>query len=324
VIKGEGEITLLETILNYNKCTSNNIKGTTTIIDNKVQISPSRGLIKNLDELPLLDYRGIPARFYAANKTRYYVFTSRGCDYSCDFCTLHEHWGGCTRYFSIERTLAEIANIVSIFKPAQISFGDDTLDLQSERVLFICNELIRNKFPVKFGCKTRLDMLGIDCLQLMYEAGFAEISIGVESNNEEQLQLLNKSTNLSSFKNLYAILLSAKQLNVRINLNFILGVPNETKETLQHKMDFIIDTCNKYNAIPLLSFITPHCGTSMQINHNTYGLKIVDSNNDNYTHLHPVCIPTSMGVNAIDILKETYNTISKATCSEIFNPLLEA
>lgn len=237
--------------------------------------------------------------------------------------TLTAHWQNKHRKCSIDRVLREIDQIVNIFSAPQISFGDDTLSLDKDYFKKLCEELSKKNFPVHFGGKTRIDLIDFDCLDLMYMAGFRELSFGIESNDERQLATLKKRNIFSALKNLDDVLGYATKLGFRINLNFILGTPEETAESLESKASFIIKHCSLPNIIPLLGFFTPHRGTRLYENANVLGLKIIDHNYDHYNHLQPVCLPDSLGLDGIEILKQTYNYVSKETSSVKYNPLLE-
>ncbi|MFA6472579.1 MAG: radical SAM protein [Candidatus Latescibacterota bacterium] len=324
VVKGEGERTLVEVLRKIKDNSSyNNVSGISYRHEASVCTNQNRELIGNLDELPPTLYDKIPVNMYKKCNTRYYVFASRGCCYDCDFCSLASHWQRKHRRCSIDRVLEEIAQLIRLFEPKRISFGDDTLALDSVYFRKLCENLASRAFPVQFGGKTRIDLINPEYLNLMRVAGFREISFGVESNNPEQLHLLNKKSIINALDSLDKILQLSEELKYRINLNFILGTPGETVNTLNDKAEFIIKHCSSPKVIPLLSFITPHRGTKLFMEAEKIGLKIVDHNYDHYNHLQPVCLPDTLGINGMSLLRQVYNEISKETNSEEYNPLLE-
>lgn len=324
VFRGEGERSFVEVLKKIK--TGNNyetVKGISFRSNGNIISNPHRDLIQDLNDLPQTLYDRIPINIYKKYETRYYVFASRGCSYSCDFCTLNSHWGQKHRKCSSERVLKEIETIVNLFSPSQISFGDDTLSLDKVYFKKLCEALSHEKFPVNFGGKTRIDLIDYEYLEVMHKAGFRELSFGIESNDAQQLKTLNKFGILHALENIDNILEHATDLGFRINLNFILGTPGETLESLDSKALFIIKLCSFPNIIPLLGFFTPHRGTKLYENTNKVGVKIIDNNYDHYNHLQPVCLPDSLGSNGLDLLKKTYNFISKETGSVKYNPFLE-
>ena len=218
--------------------------------------------------------------------------------------------------------LAEVDHLVKTFAPKQISFGDDTLSLDGRYFDELCTHLANSNFPVRFGGKTRIDLIDSTRLRLMQKAGFREISFGIETNDEVQLKNLNKGPVFHSIGRLKDIVREASDLGFRANLNFILGIPGETSASLKKKADFIISHCSIPNVVPLLGFLTPHWGSELYTRTTDLGLKIIDSNLDHYNHLQPVCVPESLGPDAHKELIEAFNNISEATNSELYNPIL--
>ena len=323
IVRGEGEETLLELLLSlFYKQNYSNINGTSIKIGNEVLINADRQLINELSRLPILNYKSIPIEVYKKYNSRFYVFASRGCSYNCHFCTLSSHWQIKHRSFPHERVIAEIENIINIFNPKQISFGDDTLCLNATYFEKLCIELSKHRYNVKFGGKIRLDLINRKLFKLMSEAGFIELSFGVESNDSQQLDILNKGSIFRSLNKIDDVLKLSMDYGVRINMNFILGMPGETIDSLCSKTDFIIEKCKHPNVIPLLGFLTPHPGTIVHANLNALKLRVIDSNLENYNHLVPVCVPESLGEMARSLLITSYNKISLETNSQEFNPLL--
>jgi radical SAM superfamily enzyme YgiQ (UPF0313 family) len=324
VVNGEGENTIVELLdAISNRLLLFDIEGVSFRFNNSVCTNKSRQLITDINTLPTLNYDNLPIQIYQNNNTRYYVFAGRGCCYDCDFCTLATHWQNSHRACSIDKVITEIEQLVTLFQPTQISFGDDTLALDGSYFRNLCKRLAAEQLPVTFGGKTRIDIITIEYLKIMYDAGFREISFGVESNHSEQLALLNKKLQNNSIQHINKILDAAQKLGIRVNLNFILGTPGETINTLKDKTDFIVKHCSSPNIIPLLSFITPHWGSNLFHYISKLGIKIVDNDLDHYNHLFPVCFPETLGENGILILKQTYNDISVGTYSESYNPLFK-
>ena len=324
VFIGEGEKTFCKVIDRIaNEKNLDNISGLAYRQKDKIMFSHPKSVINNLDHLPPLNFDKIPVELYKKFDTRYYVFASRGCFYNCNFCTLNSHWGNIHRMYPIERVTDEIKKLVELFNPIKISFGDDALSI--DKIFFenLCYELKNRSFPVNFGGKTRIDSITFNQLELMAEAGFNEISFGVESNIPTQLKGLGKTLIIPALENLNNLLSAATNLGFRINLNFILGTIGETEETLVDKARFIIKHCSKSNIIPLLGFLTPHRGTKLFCEKEKLGLILTDDDFDHYNHLQPVCYPSSLGRNGLKILKEAYNLITIETNSQIFNPILE-
>lgn len=326
IVRGEGEKVILDLLTSLkNGGGLSSIRSLSFMRGGMVQRNQRQFNLYNLDELPPINFSGIPIHLYKEYCSRYYVFASRGCKYDCDFCSLTRHWGRSQRQFSSERVLQEIKQLLHLFSPKQISFGDDTLDFSSGFYQELLTALNHHCFPVRFGGKTRIDLVDEKTIILLKKAGFSELSFGIESDDETQLKRLNKGSITASLAKLKPILKRASDEGFRVNLNFILGIAGETEITLRKKANFIIEHCSPRisNVIPLLAFLTPHPGTRLSKNLNQLGLSLIDNNYDHFTHLQPVCLPESLGAKGRSLLITTYNYISRATESEKYNPLLE-
>ncbi|MFX1538070.1 MAG: B12-binding domain-containing radical SAM protein, partial [Promethearchaeota archaeon] len=98
VFRGEAEYTILEFVQNIEKsCDWTQIKGVSYINkDNQVIHNESAPPIKNLDELPLPARHLLPMdkyRIFGSSFPATSVITSRGCPYSCDFCSVSAFYG---------------------------------------------------------------------------------------------------------------------------------------------------------------------------------------------------------------------------------------
>lgn len=323
IVRGEGEDSFLSLLRQINnRLPLSEVLGISFRYNDNVIHNFDRPLLAP-ENLPNWSYAKVPIQIYKKLDTRFYAFASRGCTYDCLYCTLSSHWQRRCRFFSFDRVIAEIGQLVDLFSPKKISFGDDTLGLNEKYFTELLKEMAKLKFPVKFGGKTRLDIIDLRYLELMRQAGFDEISLGIESNDPGQLAKLEKLSIYYSQADLKKLTKIATELGFRVNLNFILGAPGETLISLENKANFIVDLCSTPNIIPLLGFLTPHPGTNLHKNINDFNIDIIDQNLNHYNHLNPVCLPKSLGTNGVSELKKIYNLISKKTGSEKYNPLLE-
>lgn len=238
---GEGEITTYELIKKLeNDENISSVKGIAYRIGDVVKLSEPRPFIKNLDSLPFPALDLFPLKKYKPyydnkkNILELPLSSSRGCPHQCIFC--YRTMGHLYRVRSVENIIDEINYNINRFSSFQIFFVDDTFTLNKERALELCNRLIKEKLNEKISwtCQTRVDSVDKELLQKMKEAGCSYISYGIESSSQRILNIIRKRITKEEIIN---ATLWAKEAGIKVNLNFILGLPFETKKT-------ILDTIN--------------------------------------------------------------------------------
>jgi anaerobic magnesium-protoporphyrin IX monomethyl ester cyclase len=196
-------------------------------------------VIENLDSIPLparhlVDYSkyqyAIPKKGLTRMDT---IETARGCPFNCLFC-FHLH-GQKVRYRDPIKAVDELEWSYYNTGARLFVFYDETFSANKQRVFTICNEIIKRKLKVDLFCWTRADCLDYEVLKKMKEAGFNQITTGIESGNPEILKILNKGEGLEQFEKIYKWM---DDLQMETRGSFIVGAPYETKETIRDSINF--------------------------------------------------------------------------------------
>jgi len=180
------------------------------------------------------------------------MYTSKGCPFSCTYCTVAN-----TKFYirDSESILKEIGYLKKNYGIKTISFFDETFTLDRDRVLDICKKI--KNFKITWYCNTRTDLVDRNLLKKMKEAGCKGISFGIESGNQKILDNVMKGTKVN--ENFKAIKL-AKSVGIKVHCSFILGLPGETKETVKDTINFV------KKALPNgveFNIATPYPGTKL-------------------------------------------------------------
>ena len=225
--------------------------------EGQVVINGPRGLVADLDALPLPRHDLLPLQRYRAPlvKGAYsFVVTSRGCPAGCRFCIKHVSYGRSVRFRSPEHVLAEIEQLVAL-GVRSIHMYADLFTVNREHVMGICQGILDRGLKVRWTCNSRVDYVDREMLALMAQSGCWMISWGIESGDEEMLRRMQKGTRLEGIDR---ALLWAREAGIRNWGYFIIGLPGETVPSIRRTIELA-------KALPLdlalFHIAAPHPGT---------------------------------------------------------------
>ena len=239
---GEGELTLVELVARLESDQDlRDVKGIIYRRGNDVYRNSARPYIVDLDSLPFparnllppLDvYRPTPSAHRSVPQGT--MITSRGCPYNCTFCD-HSVFGSIYRARSATNVVDEMELLIEKYAAKEIRFWDDTFNIDSGRVLRICDEIQARGIDVPWTCLARMNHMNKDALHAMADAGCWQIDYGIESGSQELLNRIGKGLTLEVVRRV------AKMTNdagIRMRGFFMLGLPGETEETMKQTIEF--------------------------------------------------------------------------------------
>lgn len=293
VVIGEGEITLLEICKAIESRRS--FDGITGAAfrpkDGKVRINQRREEINDIDELPFPARELIDISKYKPALQQYKVLPvtsimgSRGCPFQCIFCA--HVTGNKTRYRSPQSIANEIRFLINNYGIKEISFWDDTMTVNKDRVIELCRIMKRESMGVIWSAQARVNTVDLQMLREMKSAGCWKIFFGVESLMQKNLDALKKGTTSGQVVDAISW---AKEAGIETEASFIFGIPGETYEEAKAEVREIIKLDPDYmKCFPL----TPIPGTELYAHVTKYG-KMLAQNFDDFTENKVVFIPYTM------------------------------
>jgi radical SAM superfamily enzyme YgiQ (UPF0313 family) len=183
------------------------------------------------------------------------LLTHRGCPFQCVFCGHNS--GFKPRYRTPANVLDEIEEILARYKPERIRIEDETFGLHMGRTKAILEGIIARGLHgrVRFSAQTRVDRVDEEFMRLLRTANFETLELGVESGNSGMLLAIRKGITLEQVELAVAL---ARAHGLKVWCKFILGHPNETRETVHDTINFIA----RINPDQLsVSIMTPFPGT---------------------------------------------------------------
>lgn len=138
--------------------------------DGHVWLGPRPTPIRRLDQLPLPARDLVEMKRYD-NDSRGVMITSRGCPYSCAYCSTSTFNGRHVRCRGVGHVVDEMEELVQRYSVRHVMFVDDTLTASAHRVRQLCAEIVRRDLDVTWACDTRVDLVNPSLLEHMRSAG---------------------------------------------------------------------------------------------------------------------------------------------------------
>lgn len=252
-VRGEGEVTFLEIIRKFEKGEKlDNVLGTFIRKGRNIFGNPPRPLIENIDSLPFpaRDLLPMAVYFNEDKKNSQYemrnrvtsMVTSRGCPGDCVYCSVKVIWGRLWRGRSPKNVVDEIESLIKDYKVNGISFLDDSISVNAQRLEGICDEIIKRKLDIKWTTPNGIAiwLLSKEQIKKMKEAGCYRLTFGLESGNKEILNnFIGKYYDYKKAKELISYCSSIGLWTVG---TFIIGFPYETRKQIEDTIRFAIST----------------------------------------------------------------------------------
>lgn len=170
------------------------------------------------------------------------ILTSRGCPFNCYYCAVHNVWMHSYRMRSAENVLDEITLLYEKYKVRHFGIEDDSFNISKRRTIAICKGVIERGLDVTFRADSGvyLSTLDEETLSIMKRAGFNELYFGIESGNQRILNtVINKKIDLNQVREVAQL---CKKLGILSGGFFMVGVPGESKETMEETIKFASDS----------------------------------------------------------------------------------
>lgn len=158
---------------------------------------------------------------------------ARGCPFTCSFCSQWKFW----RDYRIRDPKKVVDEIEALVRDHQVGFfilADEEPTINRKKFVEFCEELIARGLPdkVKWGINTRVTdiMRDRELLPLYRRAGLVHVSLGTEAAAQLKLDQFNKETTVAQNKEAIRLL---RQADIFTEAQFIVGLDNETAETLE-------------------------------------------------------------------------------------------
>lgn len=237
ILRGEGELTLLELLQELEKGTTafDEIQGIAYKKEGEVVMTTKRPVLRELDTLPqpawdLVDveaYRSIWMNahgFFSLN-----LATTRGCPFKCNWCAkpIYGNWYNSR---SPKRVVEEIAMLNEKFGVDYFWMCDDIFGLKPGWVQEFRDLLKERQLKIGYKIQSRVDLLlKEDTIDALAESGLDEVWVGAESGSQKILDAMDKGTQVEQ---IYEATRLLKKKGVRIAFFLQFGYLGEQREDI--------------------------------------------------------------------------------------------
>lgn len=174
---------------------------------------------------------------------------SRGCPFQCEFCDIIEIYGRMPRTKSNEQMLNELDALNKIGWRGLVFIVDDNFIGNKRNVKKFLPDLIdwskEKNYPFSFLTEASVNLAEDNqLLQMMQDAGFRRVFLGIETPVEESLKEAQKGQN--SRRDLLKSVKKIQSYGMEIMAGFIVGFDNDPENIFERQIKFI-----RESAIPL-------------------------------------------------------------------------
>ena len=271
-----------------------------------------------MEQFPALDHYKSPRVELLspdAYITRHCTFTTRGCHFDCEFCSVSPFNGKTTRRRPVPEVVAEIKRVKEWLRAEIVEhMAQDSLwgimktglkiwvgleegsilvfvdDLHNSHRAY-CRELWQalKALNVKWGCQSTL-FLGDDqeMVKLAAESGCYTVFVGMESISEDSLDETNKGFNqVRKFEDQIKMF---QDHGIGVNTGMVFGFDNDDESVFETTLEFLLKTKVE---LAYFNVLTPLPGTALFERYEREG-RIFERDWAKYDAKHVVFFPKRM------------------------------
>lgn len=230
--------------------------------DGEIIANRDRAMIEDMDSLPFVTEvykRDLKIEDYFIGYLMHpyiSIYTGRGCKSRCTFCLWPQTVGGHRYRTRSPEHVAEEIRLAKQYFPQvkEFMFDDDTFTDDLPRAEAIAREM--GKLGVTWSCNAKANV-PYETLKIMKENGLRLLLVGYESGNQQILHNIKKGMRVEVAREFTK---NCHKLGIKIHGTFIVGLPGETKETIQETIQF----AREINPHTLqVSLAAPYPGTAL-------------------------------------------------------------
>jgi radical SAM superfamily enzyme YgiQ (UPF0313 family) len=221
------------------------------------RVYDARGARFDLGQAPMPRFELLDADKY----NRLTIQTQRGCPFACEFCASSIRLAPGFKVKPVDRVIAEIGRIRSLWAKPFIEFADDNTFANKVHGRELLRALTREH--VRWFTETDVSLAtDLELLSLMRDSGCAQVLIGFEAPVRAPLEALEQKANWKA-RQLDGYLRAIDRIQsfgITVNGCFILGLDGSGPESFGQVLDFVRES-GLYEV--QITVMTPFPGTPL-------------------------------------------------------------
>jgi radical SAM superfamily enzyme YgiQ (UPF0313 family) len=193
------------------------------------------------------DMAKVPTPRFDMLKMRHYAYgsmqISRGCPFQCEFCDIIVTFGRRPRIKTIEQVITELEALRAQGMRIVFIVDDNLIGNKREikKVLrAIADWQLKNKFPLTLFTEASIDLADdAELMELMVEANFISVFVGIESPNEEALRETKKFQNVRDGGTLIEKVHRIQDAGMEVWCGMIIGFDSDDNTIFERQRRFI-------------------------------------------------------------------------------------
>jgi len=185
------------------------------------------------------------------------IMATRGCPFKCVFCS-EPLTNPKVRFRSPKNIVDEMEKFSKELGITHFFFLDSNITLKRQQIEDVCREILKRGLKVTWEGWTRANLVDLNILKLMKQAGMIRISYGIESGDPELLKIIKKEVSHSDMLNAFKM---TEEVGIEVACSLMIGLPGETRASAERTIEFVRNIPQILYSN--LSIANPYPGTEM-------------------------------------------------------------
>ncbi len=244
VVIGEGEAAFLHILNRYNGYkdiefekefpsqgyASKNTRGKIVFVPRTYSLK-----LENIP-FPAWHYLDVEKYFKNSGDNMLPIEASRGCPYTCTYCSTYLAWGKRVRYKPVENIIKEIVELKNRYNNPMLGFIDDNMSFSKKWITQFLTRLIdKGIYLDATASNFSVKHLDEEIIDLLSKAGIKVFGIAVESGSQEIQKRIQKNLDFDKVREVVRIM---KSKGLHVHICWMIGFPIETLDQIRQTFNF--------------------------------------------------------------------------------------
>ena len=171
---------------------------------------------------------------------------SRGCPFNCEFCDITKLFGQVSRTKSNKQIIDELELLYKLGWRGSVFVVDDNFIGNKRDVMRLLPALVEwqeeHEYPFSFFTEASVNLSNMpELMDLMVQAGFNMVFLGIETPNPKALIKTQKGQNVRRGQDNYLleVVREIQHRGMHVTAGFILGLDGDTEDAFSAQIEFI-------------------------------------------------------------------------------------